>query len=89
MDLNAIFAVILGLLLIIRSWLVTNYRNINKGEQGISFVNFFNSTFSPTGFIKLFLVIPMPGSSLSKINILTYFIYLFVITFVVFKIFFI
>lgn len=85
MDINAIFAAILGILLLIRGWWVKNYFRMKKGENKLSFGNYFNMILSPTGFITLLLILPV-SKPFSRINILTFFIYLYILAFILYKV---
>lgn len=68
MDLNAIYITILGIVLLVRRYLLINLRLINQGQDKISFAKAFNSFLSPTGFLFLLILIPIKKNKDSNVK---------------------
>ena len=91
-DLNAIFVVILGIILLIRAWSMRNYTLINTNNSKVGFWTYFNESFSPTGFVKLLILIPIGkiNKDISNYrlvgNFLTFVAYLLVIWIILYNV---
>lgn len=91
-DLNAIFAVILGIILLIRAWSLRNYILINTNNSKIGFWTYFSESFSPAGFVRLLILIPIGkiNDDISNFrlvgNVLTLMAYLLVIWIILYNV---